>query len=140
MTEWCRLYELVWGPYCFLLLSGIPWEPGRNIHVCLPEPGGQAHHPVLLIEQLPGQLPALSPGGAFICTFQPQSNTLRVHDVRSGDLELQHAFGTVGGGELWGATTPLWSSCGSRVVACTVQVAAGGNRVYSGMLLLLLQL
>ena len=71
---------------------------------------------------LDGTVLASSPDGAFSCSWETDSDTIRVHDTRTGQLTIAYVVDLMrdlAGSEATGVFEILhgsWSSCGARLV------------------------
>ena len=89
--------DMVWTVYGWLLV-GISRDsqigvPSHVVHVMRPSETDSGKVCQLMQRRLqPEQLPATSPDSAFLCVFDNQSATLKVHDARTGRVVLSQPF------------------------------------------------
>lgn len=108
-----------WGVYGWIF-----WRPtgtGRELHVLRPHSRGRHYSPGLLCCLKDGHLPAFSPSGAFVASFQLQDACIKIYDTRTGQLKTKQAMRLPPSAAQADKTQRLralvrWSSCGQRIL------------------------
>ena len=112
------VYRIRWLPFGWLLLL----DDGR-IQLFRPQPGSYLATGVLSCKAWPLYQPrcrpAVSPDGALLCTLELGSDSLSVHDTRTGQLVLRQPLNQPRQAHrkcrVSSRSVVVWSSCGGRV-------------------------
>ena len=124
------LNAMIWGVYsCFMYLpphlTGMIYS--KRVQVMRMSPD-DTYTEVLNRADQPQQAPALSPDGAYLCTYDKQTTVIHVSDVRTGQLMLAQDVSLPELGSWVDCTAITWDGSGGKLL---VQLYAylGGRRL-----------
>lgn len=114
---------MLWGVYgwAFLIQHSEVLDPHCTYHACMltPQAGSTKLKQVLWGDEVPDQLPAVSPCGRFVvlCSTKPRGVVVNVHDSLSGQLVQsgQASPDTLYKGASLTVAKVWWSGCGYQV-------------------------